>query len=66
MISAAGDSARFAPGHALGAVVAAHEVGARDMLGVWAAVVVGLLYVAVFCAVGFLVVIGTDAPTSGD
>jgi ABC-2 type transport system permease protein len=66
VISAVGDSARFAPGHVLGAVVAAHEVGARDMLGVWAAVVVGLVYVAIFCGVGFLVVLGTDAPTSGD
>jgi ABC-2 type transport system permease protein len=66
VISAAGDSARFAPGHALGAVVAAHRVGARDMLGVWAAVVVGLVYVAIFCTGGFLVVLGSDAPTSGD
>ena len=66
VISAAGDSARFAPGHALGAVVAAHEVGARDMLGVWAAVVVGLLYAAIFCTAGFLVVLNSDAPTSGD
>ncbi|TML44432.1 MAG: hypothetical protein E6G19_08900 [Actinobacteria bacterium] len=66
VISAAGDSARFAPGRALGAVVAAHEVGARDVLGVWAAVAVGVLYAAIFCGAGFLVVLGSDAPTSGD
>jgi ABC-2 type transport system permease protein len=66
VISAVGDSARFAPGHVLGAVVAAHQVGTRDVLGVSAAVVVGLLYVAIFCGAGFLVVLGSDAPTSGD
>jgi ABC-2 type transport system permease protein len=66
VIAAVGDAARFAPGHALGAVVAAHTVGAMDMLGVWPAVVVGLVYVAIFCATGFLVVLGSDAPSSGD
>jgi ABC-2 type transport system permease protein len=66
VISAAGDAARFAPGHALGAVVAAHANGARDVLAVWPAVIVGLVYVAGFCAAGFLAVLGSDAPTSGD
>jgi ABC-2 type transport system permease protein len=66
VISAVGDASRFAPGHAVGAVVAAHEVGSRDMLGVWPAVVVGLLYAAIFCGAGFLVVLGSDAPSSGD
>jgi ABC-2 type transport system permease protein len=66
VISAAGDAARFAPGHALGAVVAAHADGSRDVLGVWAAAVVGLLYVAGFCAAGCLAVLGSDVPTSGD
>jgi ABC-2 type transport system permease protein len=66
VISAAGDASRFAPGHALGAVVAAHKVGARDMLGVWPAVAVGLVYVAIFCGAGFLVILGSDAPSSGD
>ena len=66
VISAAGDSARFAPGHALGAVVAAHANGSRDVLGVWAATIVGLLYAAGFCAAGFLAVLGSDVPTSGD
>jgi ABC-2 type transport system permease protein len=66
VITAVGDASRFAPGHALGAVVASHEVGSRDMLGVWPAVVVGFLYVAIFCGAGFLVVLGSDAPSSGD
>ncbi|TML53770.1 MAG: hypothetical protein E6G21_01775 [Actinobacteria bacterium] len=66
VISAAGDAARFAPGHALGAVVTAHASGTRDMLGVWPAAVVGLVYVAAFCGAGFLVVLGSDAPSSGD
>jgi ABC-2 type transport system permease protein len=66
VITAAGDVARFAPGHAVGAVVAAHTNGSHDVLGVWAAVIVGLLYVALFCATGFLAVIGSDVPTGGD
>ena len=66
IISAVGDAARFAPGHALGAVVTAHATGGGDMLGVWPAVVVGLLYAAIFCGAGFLVVSRSDAPTSGD
>jgi hypothetical protein len=36
------------------------------MLGVWPAAIVGLLYVAVFCGSGFLLVIGSDVPGSGD
>jgi hypothetical protein len=66
IISAVGDASRFAPGHALAAVVAAHGSGSRDMLAVWPATVVGLLYVAIFCGAGFLVVIGSDVPSSGD
>ena len=63
VISAVGDASRFAPGHALAAVVAAHSTGSRDMLAVWPAAVVGLLYVAIFCGAGFLVVIGSDVPS---
>jgi ABC-2 type transport system permease protein len=66
VISAVGDSARFAPGHALGAVVAAHTNGSRDVLAVWPAAIVGLVYVAGFCAAGFLAVLGSDAPSTGD
>jgi ABC-2 type transport system permease protein len=67
VINAAGDSARFAPGHALGAVVAAHRTSTSgDMLAVWPAVVVGIVYVAIFCGVGFLAVAGSDVPSRGD
>lgn len=66
VITAVGDASRIAPGHVLGAVVAAHQVGASDMLGVWPAVVVGLGYAAIFSGAGFLVVVGSDVPSSGD
>ena len=66
VITTAGDVSRFAPGHALGAVVAAHTEGSHDVLGVWAAVSVGVVYVVGFCAAGFLAVIGSDVPSGGD
>lgn len=67
VISAAGDAARFGPGHAIGAVVGAHRTStAGDMLAVWPAVIVGLLYVAVFCGLGFLAVAASDVPSRGD
>jgi hypothetical protein len=66
VITAAGDASRFAPGRVVGAVVAAHIEGRHEALGVWAAVVVGVLYAAAFCAAGFLAVIASDVPTGGD
>jgi hypothetical protein len=66
VITTLGDVSRFAPGHALGAVVAAHTEGSRDVLGVWGAVSVGLVYLVAFCAAGFLAVIGSDVPSGGD
>jgi ABC-2 type transport system permease protein len=67
VITTAGDDvARYAPGHALGAVVAAHTDGSRDVLGVWAAVSVGVLYLVGFCAAGFLAVMASDVPSGGD
>jgi len=66
VIGILGDRARFAPGRALGAVAVAHSQGVADRLGAWPAVVLGLLYATVFCAVGFLVVLGSDVPSSGD
>jgi hypothetical protein len=36
------------------------------MLAVWPAVIVGLLYVVIFCGLGFLAVAGSDVPSSGD
>jgi ABC-2 type transport system permease protein len=67
VLSTAGNAARFGPGHALGAVVAAHKSSTTgDMLAAWPAVVVGLVYVAVFCGLGFLAVAGSDVPSGGD
>ena len=66
VIGVIGDGARFAPGRALGAVAAAHSDGVADRLGAWPAAVLGLLYAAAFCAAGFLVVLGSDVPSSGD
>ena len=66
VISALGDSARFAPGHAIGAVAAAHSSSSTDVLALWPATVVGLLYAGVFCAAGFLAVAGSDVPSGGD
>lgn len=66
VIGAVGDSARYAPGHALGAIVAAHADGSRDTLGVWPAVATGLFYAAVFCVAGLLATAGSDVPSSGD
>jgi ABC-type transport system involved in multi-copper enzyme maturation permease subunit len=66
VIGVIGDGARFAPGRALGAVAAAHSDGVADRLGAWPAAVLGLLYAAAFCAAGFLVVLSSDVPSSGD
>jgi ABC-type transport system involved in multi-copper enzyme maturation permease subunit len=66
VIGIIGDDARFAPGRVLGAVAAAHSVGVGDRLGAWSAAVVGLAYATAFCAAGFLVVLGSDVPSSGD
>jgi ABC-2 type transport system permease protein len=66
VIGAVGDTARFAPGHALGAVVAAHTDGTRDTLAVWPAVFTGIFYAAVFGLAGLLATIGSDVPSSGD
>jgi ABC-2 type transport system permease protein len=66
VIGIIGDRARFAPGRVVGAVAVAHSNGVGDRLGVWPAAVVGLLYAAIFCAVGFLVVLGSDVPSSVD
>jgi hypothetical protein len=66
VIGVIGDGARFAPGRALGAVAAAHSHGLGDRLGAWPAAVLGLLYAGAFCAAGFLVVLGSDVPSSGD
>jgi len=66
VIGAVGDSARYAPGHALGALVAAHADGTRDTLAVWPAVLTGIVYAAVFSLAGFLATAGSDVPSTGD
>jgi len=66
VIGAVGDAARFAPGHALGAVVSAHTDGTRDTLGVWPAVFTGVFYAAVFGLAGLFATLGSDVPSSGD
>jgi ABC-2 type transport system permease protein len=66
VIGAAGRTARFAPGHVLGAVVGAHANGSTDTLAVWAAVAAGLVYATVLCSAGLLATLGSDVPTSGD
>jgi ABC-2 type transport system permease protein len=66
VIGAAGRTARFAPGHVLGAVVGAHANSSSETLAVWPAAAAGFVYVAVFCAAGMLATLGSDVPTSGD
>lgn len=58
--------ARYGPGHAVGAVVAAHRHGSSDTLALWPAVVLCLVYAALLCAAGVLLVGRTDVPSSGD
>jgi ABC-2 type transport system permease protein len=59
-------SVRYAPGHVFGAIVAAHRQGTSDTLGVWPAVLLGGVYVVILFVIGALVVLGSDAPSSGD
>lgn len=67
IIGAAGDAARFAPGRAVGALVAAHRTASSsDVLAVWPAAIVGLLYAVIFCALGFVIVVSSDVPSRGD
>jgi ABC-2 type transport system permease protein len=66
VIGGIGSGSRYAPGHALGAIVAAHSVGSRDSLAVWPATLTALVYVILFCAVGFFATLGSDVPSGGD
>jgi ABC-2 type transport system permease protein len=66
VIGAVGHAARYAPGHALGAVVSARTHGSSNTLGVWPATLTGLAYVLIFCALGFFAVVRSDIPSSGD
>jgi ABC-type transport system involved in multi-copper enzyme maturation permease subunit len=58
-------AARYAPGHVLAAVVVAHRQGTPDALGLWPAVIAGLVYGAALCAAGFVVVSRSDVPSTG-
>jgi ABC-type transport system involved in multi-copper enzyme maturation permease subunit len=66
VIGGIGGDAAYAPGHALGAVAIAHLHGAHDRLSLWGAVATGAFYAVLFCAVGLLVLRGSDVPSSGD
>jgi ABC-2 type transport system permease protein len=57
---------RYAPGHVFGAIVTAHTHGSSDTLGVWPAVALGVVYAAILFVLGAFVVLGSDAPSSGD
>jgi ABC-2 type transport system permease protein len=65
-VGAIGDNARFAPGHALAAVVAAHSRGSTNTLGIWAGVATALVYAIVFVAAGFALANRADVPAAGD
>jgi ABC-type transport system involved in multi-copper enzyme maturation permease subunit len=66
IVAVSPDAARYAPGHVIAAVVTAHSDGSRDVLAVWAAVAVGAIYAAILSGLGTLVVLGSDAPATGD
>jgi hypothetical protein len=59
------DTARYAPGHAIAAVVVWHESGSGDTLAAWPAVLISLLYAAALCLAGFVVVTQSDVPSGG-
>jgi ABC-2 type transport system permease protein len=60
------DAARYAPGHVIAAVVSAHDQGSSGALAFGAAVLAALAYVGCLCIVGFLTVLGSDAPSHGE
>ncbi len=66
IVSLSARAARYAPGHVVAAVVSAHGHGSRDALAFVAAVAVAVVYAAVLCILGGLVVLGSDVPSSGD
>jgi ABC-2 type transport system permease protein len=65
-IGAIGDGARYAPGHALAAVVSAHTNGGGNTLGIWAAAATAVVYAAIFVVAGGFAMVGSDVPSSGD
>jgi ABC-2 type transport system permease protein len=65
-IGAIGDEARYAPGHAIAAVLVVHEEGTRELLGVWSGVATALVYAALFGALGLLIAVGSDVESRVD
>ncbi|MFL5035516.1 MAG: ABC transporter permease [Microvirga sp.] len=57
------DSARYAPGHVFGAIVAAHAHGTSDTLAVWSAAAAALVYGAIFAAAGLIAIATSDVPS---
>lgn len=65
-VGAIGNDARYAPGHAIAAVLVAHREGTRDLLGVWGGVATALVYVALFGGLGLLVAVRSDVESRAD
>jgi ABC-2 type transport system permease protein len=65
-IGVIGDAARYAPGHAIASVLAAHREGTNALLGVWAGVATALVYVVVLGGLGLLVVVRSDVESRTD
>jgi ABC-2 type transport system permease protein len=65
-VGAIGDKARYAPGHAIAAVLVAHRKGTHDLLGVWGGVATALVYAALFGGLGLLVAARSDVESRAD
>ncbi len=65
VVGAIGDG-RYAPAHAVAAVLVAHSEGTTTLLGVWAGAATALVYTAIFGALGFLVVLSSDVESRTD
>jgi ABC-2 type transport system permease protein len=59
-------AAPYAPGHVFGAIVAAHSHRTSDLLSFGPALLVALAYVIVLGLAGAFVVMGSDAPHTGE
>jgi ABC-2 type transport system permease protein len=59
-------AAPYAPGHVFGAIVAAHSNRTHDLLAVGPALIVAVVYVLVLGVFGALIVLGSDAPGTGE
>ncbi len=65
-VGAIGSDARYAPGHAIAAVLVAHREGTSDLLGVWGGVATALVYAALFGGLGLLVAVRSDVESRAD